>query len=476
MDENELPHNETYEWTGQFWFPDKEDEKLSGHLSYTPDSGFTFKLFTDLEPYTNPTHELSKSRKVMFGKALRGKSIETLSLFNVSLYPRSTSYVDEYATLRLDGYVDSIMLKGHLLPEQIQRLKIQYDDHYNFFYLSPSRKEEDMVNFAKGEKLTTNSNWHISLKAESMSKHIYRPEQLESMFWSREDTELNQLKEHLALYLEKNELFKRTSTNFVTVFASPNKSYQDFISFEHRWRAFFEFMEDQPISVQNAWISYNWTDQDGCTRLISKPLLSNRYTPRKQKSSPKHILHRKMSFYDFQKNNYNLSNLKNSFDKWHTLKTENHWQPVHEEIQRLMRPKEHFGETSAYVSLLASIETLLDLLLEKKKDVDVLINKYASDNWCARLKSKGHFPKGNSLGVDLKKIRNAITHPMGFKNCIYATIRSDPFLLQYYYIFLSALFLKATIEYLDIGNEALREKYSQSYINNRANIYPIEFS
>lgn len=41
-----LDHSEKYEWEGTFWFPENEEKRFSGKVTYTPDKGVRFELFS----------------------------------------------------------------------------------------------------------------------------------------------------------------------------------------------------------------------------------------------------------------------------------------------------------------------------------------------------------------------------------------------------------------------------------------------
>lgn len=472
MTGKELPHDLFHKWTGRFWFPDEEDNMLFGELSYDPDRGIEFSLMneglTGLSAYSIKD---IYHRKVMFGRVLRNNHIEIISLFNVTLHLLEISNTE----LRYGGYVDGVLLNHHLLPDEIKRLNVQYDDHYNNFFVSPTNRDQGMVNLAKGEKLTTSQDWVVSLEALSIGSRLNKSEQLDGVFWSYDDLELSTLKETLASYLEKHTLYKRKTTNLVTSFGKEGQLYQDFIKFEHMWRLFFEFLGDHPISPHKAWMVWERTLSNGQRHLDSAPFLSQRFRPKKQQKEPLHTLHRNVCFFHFKTDELNLSNLKTAFDRWSTITCHGDWKTIIEEIRILMNNKEQFEKVSPFVGLQASVETLFDLLGQKKGDFDALIDAYASEKWIENVESKRHFTTKKSLGSHLSKIRNSIAHPKGHKASIHGKIRRDPCLLHFYYTVLGGLFLKAILVFLEIGDDDIQEKYCQSFIDNHSRISFIEY-
>lgn len=176
----------------------------------------------------------------------------------------------------------------------------------------------------------------------------------------------------------------------------------------------------------------------------------------------------------------NLSVIEKPILEWFVISNDEQYKPVLHGIQRALQGKNEMVDTPQYVSLVAEIETFLDLQGEKNKKIDRLIELYADPEGKDGFLELATDKSGNKvIGLWFHEIRNAIVHPKSGREKYkgkYWKGASDPFTIQKAYAHLSGLYLKAILLHLGNINHDHIDKYAKKYIGIRSSHQPIEFT
>lgn len=114
-----IDFNKSYEWYGDFWFPDSKEQKFSGKIKYTPENGVSFLCYTDLSP-------LNKGyvcKKIMHANVRDDRTNFSITLFDVMFELQSGS-----------GSADAILFNHHALNTHINELHVKYSDSFKNFF------------------------------------------------------------------------------------------------------------------------------------------------------------------------------------------------------------------------------------------------------------------------------------------------------------------------------------------------------
>ncbi|NQV84247.1 MAG: hypothetical protein HQ494_10550 [Rhodospirillales bacterium] len=480
MADKDLKHNESYEWYGTFWFPANEGViKYSGKVSYTPNKGVLLSI-QEIDPTTESVDRHLRrdhlARKIMHASVHGETGLKLLTLFNVEISGRQTNFHE----VQYSGSALALICDVHCSENDLLGIYLQYDEHYGNFFLFSGNEEKDAIAFDNAEALHMDNGWKIAFRAASSGTSVYKPDDLNSIFWSFDDPDLKELKEAVAPILEKkgSGLLRRSYTEFRTSLSKENQDFEDLLKQERIWRSFFELLLNHPVSVLKTNGVYEIELSDKKIRKSTSPILCSRFVPEKQSRKPPIIQNLPITFFHLGSPDQNLSDLKGCIEKWFEVNTNDDWSPVIDGINRLMKINEAFGDTSHYSALKADIETFIELANLGKGNIDTLIDYAASDEWKEKVSSELSFPEKGTLGQHLTSIRDSIAHPVGSKNKangIYDQVRKDPFKLQIAYAYMGALYLKAILTYLDAASEEVREKYARRFTDLHANYEPITF-
>ncbi len=142
--------------------------------------------------------------------------------------------------------------------------------------------------------------------------------------------------------------------------------------------------------------------------------------------------------------------------------------------------KNEMVEPPQYVSLVAEIETYLDLLRENNTNVDRLIELRADQEWKEEILEWANVKSENeTIRKWFHEIRNVIVHPKSGRDKNkgkYWRVASDSFTIQKAYDHLSELYLKAILFHLDNINTDHIDEYAKEYIRIRPSYKPIIYS
>lgn len=473
---NKFDQYESYEWVGKFWFPDQEDNKYFGRMTYTPESGIKLKLLNHPKTINPDDHFHTKKR--MFA-VLDGDERGAMTLMNVFLTggPITTSPTTMYhkgsAQFALAWpYVDGI---------EFDKIAVSYDDHLNNVFCPPPKGMRSYLAFAKGKIINAPNEFSISADVNTSGTFILSNDAIDEAIWTLDENASAELKAALQPVFDKhpNAFVNRKKTEFEFIFSRNETDVGLFIDEERKWRAFWELAIDHPISIKHAWVYVNFPDDEGNKRLIRTPLLASAFKPPKRQGSPIGYPMLPLNFDALGGNNFDISTIQDIICNWLNINQETKWQPVIDGLNRVLSSRDELIDGSRFVSLCSEIETFLDLMGEEKANPDRMIELYASDEWNEQFAEIAeNKPSSQTFGKWIAKIRNSITHPKTAKmdgNGKYWAIASDPFKLQKVYAFLGGLLIKAVLLSIGINNKAAIDNYIENFIRTRASIFPTEY-
>lgn len=469
-----LNQTSSYEWIGTFWFPDNKEDKFSGKISYTSDKGIQLSLSTDKKIGRFSNDFISK--KIMHA-VVDGEKPAYLSLVNVWLSPQVTIGNPTITVLKGGS---ELLVHGRWLENlNFPKMAFEYDDFFNNFFLLSVKKERDAIKFSKGNPLCIASQCTINMSFFSSGTSIFSADDLDVVFFADEEEKLEQLKKVSKPIIEDGSysFYKREKNNFVTIISDDGGS-NSIRKKEWIWRQFWEMVADHSILIKHVWVYIQYIDKDSIIRNSRQPAL---YSYDNKDYDDKAILlpHRPINIYSFDEKASDLSVIENTIKKWFEISQDKKFLPVVHGIRRVLNSYNKMADTTQYVSLIAEIETFLDLTDQKDGDIDKLVELYASSEWKESfLKIANNKSKNETIGKWAHNVRNSIAHPKTCKKKAkgkYWKIASDPFQLQKVYAHLSGLYIKAVFLYLGgINNEHI-EKYIKKFIERRISYKPIEF-
>ncbi len=300
-------------------------------------------------------------------------------------------------------------------------------------------------------------------------------EEMDSIFWVNEKTHLEKIKTAVKSIMEDGDfhLFLRKKDYLVVTFSIENKGLDPFREVEFNWRHLWQFIADQRISIKIARV--NISDQNH-----SFPaLLSDGGQQEKGcKASSQNDLPISINSFGEESSDLNLGIIEKTIQKWFRISSDDKYKPVLHGIRRALQNKNKMVDTIYYVSLVAEIETFLDIQGEKNT-VDRLVELYADQDWKDGFMEFGTCKsEKETIGKWFHEIRNVIVHPKSGKKKSggkYWRVASDPFQLQKAYAHLSGLYLKAILLSLGGINPDHIDEYTRKYILNRASHKPVAF-
>ncbi|MDX2084312.1 MAG: hypothetical protein SFZ03_02865 [Candidatus Melainabacteria bacterium] len=406
-----LNHFSTYEWTGQFWFPETEEQKFFGKVTYSPEKGIQIELLT--------THLISDddlNKKLLYGAVL-GEIIGPITLFNVSLNRKGTEL--KTCTRILKGTA-GFLLQGSLAEKPyFDSLEIEYEKPFESIFLTHSKKEIEIRELLGKFSFSPETGSTISLIIDTWPTSILKIDRTQS-------------------------------------------SLQELFLIEDHWRSFWELMIDREVFPEHIWLRI--------PQAMPLPLLKNYYAPIKKNSEPFPLTleHLPINILAYKKSKNNLSIIRKSLKKWFERKNDPKWSSVIYGIRRLIKNRRTPADRAFYVSLLYEIETFLKETRESDTKLEQLIKKYARNDWKSKISKLLTTSKDSRpLGKSLKEIRNVIVHPTSNERDRYLPIIQDNDLFQEVYAYLSGLFVKAVLKELDSIYIKNIKNYTNQFIEAR---------
>jgi hypothetical protein len=204
-----------------------------------------------------------------------------------------------------------------------------------------------------------------------------------------------------------------------------------------------------------------------------------------EKNRNNHFLPITFSTFDGDSDQERMSAIGRSFQRWRGICESSDWNLVYLGIRKCMSLEDSFEYPSFFVGLQSAISAFLSLACGSKHGYpEELINRFASDIWKESVRKNFYYAKSDNdlnkfLGKELKSVRNSIEHPTDDDRngrSFHRAIRNNPFVMQEIMGFLSALFLKAILNYIGLNDQEALEKHCNYFIEDNAYIRPIDFT
>ena len=473
----DLDQNSKYEWIGTFWFPDNESYIFSGKVTYSPEQGIKLKLMLKSETFPD------FNTRFMSGKLMHatvtGEKPGNVSLFNIWLnrtkFTLGCPMVSEWT-----GGAE-LLIAGHLFENNvINKILIAYDDCFNNIFLESSQRAYDSLRIGESEPITLEEGCTIGMDLSSWGEGFGSVKELDSLIWASDKTKMEKLKAVAKPIIEDGDFsfFKRTEENLFVSFAMKNKGFESYRKVEFAWRQFWQFIADQNISIKKVWVDI--LGQNEKNKRVSALFSDYGQHLAGKKPPSQYQLPITINSFGEEGSQLNLGAIEKPILEWFRISNDEQYKPVLHGILRAMRGKNEMVDTPQYVSLVAEIETFLDLLGEENTNVDRLIELYAFQEWKNDILELATDKSENeTIGQWFHEIRNAIAHPKsGLKKSggKYWKGASDPFLIQKAYAHLSGLYRKAILLHLGNINPDHIDKYAKEYIRIHSSHQPIEFT
>jgi len=474
-----LNYRESYEWVGTFWFPSEPQKKFSGKITYSFENGIRLSLMGSLESRNDAlkSYLMKKNylaKKVLHAVVKNNSGTTPMTIFNVGLSVGFT--LGGISTSSLNGRA-RLLVMGELLTDfNFDRYQVRYNKQFNniFFW----DHENNPIDFAKNPPIAINGGLEISIAASSKNKLVVSPDEFENLFWSYDAEEFQKFMQQVRPLLKKDFLlFARHSVEPSVCFVKKGISITDFIELERRWRRFWRLISDGEIWVESSALGIPMMGSEFQGEYKFAQILAGFYQPKDQRESDRIIQELPINFTHFKGKPYDLSNVSACISIWLDLNKDEKWRSVFYGVERILKARSQSIDSSKFVSLVADIETFLDLIGHPKGNLDELIEIHASQNWRKGFK-KLSGPISETAGKWAKEIRNAITHPKAASrkaNGKYWKIATDVPLLNKVYCYLSALLIKGVLSHLNTFEEVDLERYTQDFIHRRASFEPIVY-
>lgn len=469
-----LDHFESYEWTGLFWFPESEDNKFSGTVRYSPESGIQLELLT------MEFSDSEKFHKKLLHGAVTGEVTNSISLLNVSL-DMGTMHSGQ-SFIRVHRGTAGYLLQGFLVNElTFESLDLQYEEQFENIFFTPAHKERQIIAYENTQAMP-DKDTKISMSMNWQGAGMYTEEDIATTFWSRNEEKYKEFKAAMAGFLEDDsfKLHKRTSLFPIFKIEKPNSSLQELFTVEDKWRAFWEFLTDRELFPKNIWLKIEYTMQGRDTIFNEMvPLLRNYYKPIRtsQKRSAFIFQYLPINMMSFGDTWHDLSVIDSAITKWFTLKNNPDWNPVMYGLARILRRKRRLAETPHYIGLVAEIQIFLNLLNKEPENLNTFIDAYATEEWKASLFKLLPLQQKETLGKFLSDIRNAIVHPKGaaekYKRQL--SIIHDLHLFQKIFAHLAGLYVQAILQELGSISSDSISKYVKQFIDARGSWHTIDY-
>ena len=480
---DEFDYNKNYSFSGIFWFENEFDNRFSGTLEYTPEKGIQLSLVSVALDGTS--YFLFKdfcAIQKMYGTIQCNGSNTNITLLDVMLGKKSDVFGESGVSMLLEGGARFLIANIHLKENKIKSLNLEYDDCFKsiFFYHTAPEEVAEIQPFIN--KPIKSSNTSISFDVFYMQSALYDAKQLDNFLCdalkNTKKSPMKELKAIVSKFLEKHkyEIGIRTKTRSVVKIKERSSNLRKYIETENKWRSFFELIIDKPITIKNACIGIEGILDDGRKYSSQKAILFQQYPTPTHRGANWHKYHLPITIDSFLGKN-DLSKLQSPYEKWNKLYDDKKWKIVINGIKSIIYNNKLIGNED-FIILISYIETVMNILGYKKNDIDQLISSYADKKWKDEVSNLlKDLPKNNTLGVNIKQLRNSIAHPKSAEkeNGKYCAIITDEILMQKIYGYLLGLFIKMVLLYLYKFDETNLAKYIERFINKRSGITSLKY-
>ncbi len=471
-----LDHRESYEWFGNFWFPENADIIFAGKINYSADSGIKITLFIEKSIF-ELCREIDKSNKdlkvgneestfiyksdtrikknIMHANVTGDKENCQITLCDITLFMQKTfnfslSTYNCHCAYLIKGY--------HFRDLQFDKVCVVYDKCFEKLFFSSNYREQALKkmqgsNIKIGDyKIKTDFQYSYGIFSNS--------EKIADKLIGSEET-IAKIK---TLLLNSNVTLP-DKIDFVIELNKRNTQLSDFINFIHEeWNLVWQILLDDMLLCQNLWVYEN----NNSTASRCYVLLNQKY-----KKTLKSIDYNYLTIYSFAEEVENFSNIEPVIQNWVMMvkDVQYEYSIILETIRRIIIDRQKI-DRAKFLMLYATITAFIGLdNVKARKEIKTLIEKYAFKEWGDSLTKTLNLPNDNKDTFDesISKIRGCIVHPKNNskKEKIYVSIIQDDIQLNNIYAHLCGLFIKAVLAKIGIKDSVALEKYTMQLISRR---------
>jgi hypothetical protein len=471
-----LNHDQQYEWTGTFWFPEAMDVEFAGKVLYTPEKGVRISLFNTTG---NGFHR--KSKYIMHGIVRHDEKTISITLFEVFLQATDTTLGGVWSE-NIEGWARALVA-GRLLDNlNISGLCLDYDDSfYNFLMYD---KEISVAAMFSDNPATVDKVKFCLTTVRALGRNMVTPDDFDNIicsFTPKSKKVIYKFKQLVKPFLNqhKYELLWRTDANIGVHINAGRKKLPDYRKIERIWRWFWNVLLGFPVATPRCWVHI--TEKINNTNICNTlPMLSSDYRPpKRQRKQCPHHMSLPINIRTFSQN-ADLGVFNKPLERWFAIHRDKNWQTLIFGVMEIIERDSGIIQQKEYVILVSYIETLQNLQGKaKSSDLNGFISAYASKEWISNIEKLTKFKpaEDGNIGKCLCEIRNAIVHPKAHlkKNGKYYDIANEEFLLQNIYGNLVGLFMKAfMLEIFEIPDKAM-ERYLNVFIGPRASFQLMKY-
>lgn len=472
---HKLDYRNSYEWTGSFWFPDAQENKFAGKLTYTPEQGITLFIFN------MSNIRLGDKQKLIMHGIIRHEN-NTVPVTLVELFFQSPALnISAVSSESVKGTVRVLLMDCLLDKFSVSGLYMDYDDNF-YQFLFREKTISAVTRFLDKPAIIQKYKLFLTI-VNARAQTIYSPDDFDDIicaFSNNPKRVIKKFKTYVEPFLEecKYSLLKRLETNIGIYIKLGYKKLSFYREFERIWRLYMEILLDYKININYCWISV----QNKSTRYNKLcPALLEDFKPANTRDNKK-MSHAFMpiNLKAFALND-GLGTLNVSINKWFDIYKKPGWNNLIDGIKDIIYREHALIRQRDFVMLISYIETLQNLQgVPKSNDIDRFVTKNLSSKWIRKLNRLLEYKivQDKNLGNCLCQVRNAMVHPksQNKNKGKYYKIANNEVKLQNIYGILAGAFIKAFIKEIYDVSDAAIEKYADSFISTSSSYQYIKYT
>jgi hypothetical protein len=471
-----LDYNESFEWQGAFWFPQKgaEPRRYSGKISYTPQEGIRLSLFDLPSDAQNFKLRDQIAKHTMHGIIQDGSSARIITLLKVHL--NCGGIISSFYASRMEGSAQALIMGVHCDAKDIKSIAVEYNNVLQslFFWDAHSEtysyaKESSPIKLQEGES--------IKLDYGSTGRFLSH-NNVDDVFFSFEKKEFDKFKKEFSPLFEKYKKILLSRNDIVPeiVFKNTSGGIDSLIRLERVWNLFWSLLTEDSIQIIGSYAckkTKNGTEKH--------PLLARNFIGKKARTSSPHLKWWKITRYSFGDKSGDWIQMSPSIEKWLEINASAEWQPIMHVIKKIV--EDGVATPSDYLALVAASETFLDLKGETTAKTEVLLDKlvaeYSTPEWSKEFEGiAGTQPAQTGYGEWFAGVRHVITHPKSRKakdKKKYYQLAYDEIELHKAYAGLSSIFVKAVLTHIGNIDAQAIDEYIMRFLKNNASVHYVDW-
>lgn len=481
-----LSHLSSYEWTGQFWFPDEEESIFSGKLKYTPNVGIELELI--ITGIAAQRREESYTKKIMYCVVQGEKSLR-LTLVDVMISISSRQWGSS-VLVSFKGFATALV-GGEINTAEFDKISVQYPKDIENIFFRPTTYEIDTLSFHERSPTIIKNNVTVSINIDSTGTPLSSGKEIDTIFFAYKDDKegLRKLQKYVDRMIKNKSLsvYKRNDFSAAFEFSTKKTTLKILLLKERIWRSFWEMIIDKQTAPTFLSVSVWHRTNDNKKYRSNYPVLYSYYRTESSKSYTAAFFHLPINITKFGDALLGLKILNTPLKKWYEYSANPKWSEILLTINNLISNQSELVTASIFSSLVASSKTLL-IQIKEDAYINNMIERLDMEQKMelGRLTHEIPFLKNSrdkDLGVRINSIRNAIEHPHGDSNpeknkiieICWEKIISQPFVLQKIYALLAGSFIKTFLMHMNIVEQEALDSYISQFIKNRSSFSAIEF-